>query len=116
MTERIMNESVRSSPLATRPEAQAYLRLSRNSFDRNVRPHLTVIEIGGRIFFEWEELEQWLENRKVAAAARPTASGRTHGTGRSSSDSGTRASNTNSPRARQILRRLRSARPDSTQK
>jgi len=96
------------SPLATRHEARAYLRVSRKSFDRHIAPHLTKVPIGTRIFYEWKELAQWLESQRVGPSRK------IRGTVSTRSASGTRESESCDPRASEILKRLRSKQHGST--
>jgi hypothetical protein len=97
-----------TSPLATPAEAQAYLRLSRKSFDRHVRRHLIQIRQGGRVFYEWKEIQKWLENQKAGPYVK------THGPATTPSASGTRVSESTDPRVAKMLGKLKSKRREST--
>lgn len=59
------------SPLATRDEAAAYLRLSLRSFNRLAAPELDRVPIGARVFYRWKDLETWLDAQTVGAARAP---------------------------------------------
>ena len=53
-----MSDAARkASPLAKRLEVVEFLRISRKTFDRHVRPHLTAVMIGKRTMYRWEEVE-----------------------------------------------------------
>ena len=97
------------SRLATRAEAQAYLGgICRRTFDRHVRPYLAMVSIGERVFFLWEELDQWVEVHKVSESRKTPATGSTR------FGSGTKGGGSTSPRAREIRKMLGSSRPGST--
>ena len=99
------------SRLATRAEAQAYLGgICRRTFDRHVRPHLVVVSIGERVFFPWEELDQWVEVQKGFGSQKIPVTGSTR------FGSGTGGRDSTSPRAREIRKMLGSSQPASTQK
>ena len=100
MTDGIMNESARPSPLASRTEAMAFVGgIGRKSFDTNVRPHLRERRIGRRVFYYWEDLERWLQTQGTTAST---------GTKTESimSGFGTRGTARTSPRAREIAQKL----------
>lgn len=45
------------SPLIAQAQAQKYLGIGRTSFEKHIRPRLTEIKIGQRIFFNKVDLE-----------------------------------------------------------
>ncbi|MFO0683928.1 MAG: hypothetical protein U0234_17885 [Sandaracinus sp.] len=102
--------SVEQTPrLMTKAEAAAYLRKSVRDFERNVMPDVTAILVGrGRKLYEREELERWLDERKVGGSTRTR--GRASGT----SGSGTKGSVVTSALARRIADELRSPARRST--
>jgi hypothetical protein len=101
----------RNSTLASLAEAREYLGdISRKSFDRHVRPHLTSVPIGGRDHFEWKELDRWLDAQKAGPSNEIPAQ-RTI-----SSASRMQAAESSDPAAQQIAERLKASRRASTKK
>ena len=100
MTDWIMNESARQSPLAGRAEAMAFLGgIGRKGFDTNVRPHIRERKIGRRVFYYWEDLERWLETKGTSVSTGTTTESIMSGFG-------TRGTARTSPRAREIAQKL----------
>lgn len=62
------------SPLLTKAEAAAYLRLSMRSFEKNALPHLVRSGrcrlIGARRFFLREELDAWIDEQRPLVVER----------------------------------------------
>ncbi len=98
------------SPLATRAEACAFLRVSRRSFDRHVAPFLGKSRVGARVFFDWEEIRQWLDQQRVGPLSE------THAQETGSRASRTKAEGTSDRRAQAIAAKLRNARRRSSLK
>jgi len=48
------------SPLIPKAEAQKYLGIGRTSFEKHIRPRLTEIKIGHKIFFNKVDLENFV--------------------------------------------------------
>ncbi len=49
------------SPLIAQAQAQKYLGIGRTSFEKYIRPRLTEIKIGRRIFFNKVDLENFVD-------------------------------------------------------
>ena len=49
------------SPLISQAQAQKYLGIGRTSFEKYIRPRLTEIKIGHRIFFNKVDLEHFVD-------------------------------------------------------
>jgi hypothetical protein len=89
------------SPIFTKHEAATFCRVSIRTFEREVQPELPTVRIGARVLFHEEDLLKWLDRKKdgvftSTVVARPT-----------SSVSRTKVDATPSPRANEILARLR---------
>jgi Helix-turn-helix domain len=95
--------------LLTRREAADYLGLSARTFQRHVVKRVARVQVGNRAYYTQEDLDLWVEQQKVGESypGDDRAS-------RSTSGSGTRASATTSPRAREILATLQSEQRPST--
>lgn len=63
------------SPLLTRAEAAAYLRVSLRTFERQVQPRLSMVRIGGRFFTTTEDLDRWLAAQKLPSTSAPVTAG-----------------------------------------
>ena len=96
------------SPLATRAEACAFLRVSRKSFDRHVAPDLGKITVGARVLYSWKEILGWLDRQRVGASRETSA--REIG----SRASRTRVKDTSDPRAQEIVEKLKNGRRRSS--
>ncbi len=101
-------QPVVQSPLATKGEAAAYLRMSTRSFERHVLPKITRIHAGGRFLYEWEELDRWRDMQRVGSSDGEAQ------TGRITSVSRTKTSVTIGPLGREILKKLEKKRLAST--
>jgi hypothetical protein len=86
--------------LATRQEAADHCRVSLRTFEREVAPHLTRLQIGARVLYEWAELDRWLDAQKVGPSRK------TDGPGSTSSASASQAGATTTRRARAIAAEL----------
>jgi hypothetical protein len=104
-------QSEAKSTLASLAQAREYLGdISRRSFDRHVRAHLTSVRIGGRDHFEWKELDRWLDTQKAGP------SNEIPGQRTGSSASRTRGAESSDPRAQRYAEKLRASRLVSTTK
>lgn len=57
------------NPLAVNPaKAAEMLSMSRNFFDREVKPYIKVVYLGQRVVIPVSSLERWLETQAVVAA------------------------------------------------
>lgn len=94
--------------LLTRQEAAKRFRVSLAAFEQHVRPDLTPVKIGRRVFFRSEDCDAWEERDKAgpSVARRRTPSG--------TSVSPSLAALLSDPRAQEIATRLRERRPAST--
>jgi hypothetical protein len=55
--------------LLTRQGAARYLGLGLRTFQRHVRPHVPAIRVGSRPMYQQEDLERWVDERKVKASS-----------------------------------------------
>lgn len=62
-----------ASPVLTRIEAAAYLRVSPRTFDADVRPVAPPVRIGGRVLFRREDLDARLAEQVKAQEAPATS-------------------------------------------
>jgi excisionase family DNA binding protein len=94
--------------LYTRVEAAAALRVSVDTFDERIAPHLPYTLVGRRRRYSPEDLEKWLASQKVGSSVASTKMPR----GKSASPS--LAGGTRSALAKEIEARLLSSRQKST--
>ena len=52
------------TPLLSREQAAALLRISVDSFARHVQAHLPSVRIGRQLMFDEKDLETWVESQK----------------------------------------------------
>ena len=48
----------------TKQEAADYLKICLSSFKSNVQPHIPVIKIGRRVFFDQKDIDAYVESQK----------------------------------------------------
>jgi len=96
--------------LLSREDAAGLLGVSRRTFDRHVSPHLPRVQIGTLIRYHREDLDAWLERKKVGPFAATPEPGSTR------SASASPVVVLTGRRARAIEQRLRDAQPRSSKK
>jgi len=98
-------EKIEDQYLITAPEAAKLLRVCRNTFEKNVRPHIRVMKIGKCVRFYREEVLAWAERQgdgpSVGEAYSPRFESRTRASAPSMGSVVTL-----SPRAKEILKEL----------
>jgi excisionase family DNA binding protein len=95
-----------ANSILTRVEAARYLRISVRAFDMHVRGRVPEHRIGRKPLFRKADLESWLDLQKVGGYGSAETATRC--------DSPMLVNASSSPRAQEILRKLRGARPNST--
>ena len=100
--EAFFSDDARCTAIMTRTEAARFLRVSVRAFDTHVRGRVTEHRIGRKPLFRKVDLETWLDQNKAGAFA---------STGTATSfASRTTVSASSSPRAQEILKKLRACR------
>lgn len=97
--------------LLSRQDAARYLGMPDRSFRRHVAPHVVRVPVGNRVYYTREELDAWVERRKVGGLSVEDAMAN-----RCTSGSAMRGGGISSRRASEILLLLREQPGRSTRK